>query len=335
MLEKGVTFVRIVQFTDPGEIRRVGVVLDEHSIDVLAGEQTVYGLAQRAVKERRSLAQLLSDQESAQRIDYAELASAGRILPPIDHPDPAHLLVSGTGLTHLGSADARDQMHRNQVETLTDSMRMFRLGLEGGKPAPGQVGVQPEWFYKGDGNCVVAPYQTLYSPFFALDHGEEPEIVGLYLIGPKGAPYRVGFALGNEFSDHLTERQNYLYLAHSKLRSCSFGPELLLGELPKDVRGNSRILRGGQVIWERSFLSGEHNMSHSIANLEYHHFKYSQFRRPGDVHVHFFGTATLSFADGLSLRGGDEIEIQAEGFGRSLRNRLEVQKEIKVTVNVL
>jgi hypothetical protein len=327
--------VRIIQFTDAEDIRRVGIALDEHTIDVLAGEQTVYGLAQRAIRERQSLAQLLSDQKISRRVGYTELMSAGRILPPIDHSDPAHLLVSGTGLTHLGSADARHQMHRQEVETLTDSMKMFRLGIEGGKPASGQIGVQPEWFYKGDGSCVVAPYGTLYSPFFALDHGEEPEIVGLYLIGPRGAPYRIGFALGNEFSDHLTERQNYLYLAHSKLRPCSFGPELLLGELPRDVRGCSRILRGGQVIWEKPFLSGEHNMSHSIANLEYHHFKYSQFRRQGDVHVHFFGTATLSFADGLSLQTGDEIEIQAEGFGRPLRNRLAVQKEAEVTVNPL
>lgn len=327
--------MRLVQFTDSEEIRRVGMVLDEHTIAVLAREQTVYGLAQRAIRERRPLAQLVDDHKIAQRVDYAALVSTRRLLPPIDHPDPAHLFVSGTGLTHLGSADARDQMHRNKVEALTDSMRMFLMGIEGGKPVPGQVGVQPEWFYKGDGSCVVAPYHTLYSPFFALDHGEEPEIVGLYLIGPQGTPYRLGFALGNEFSDHLTERQNYLYLAHSKLRPCSFGPELLLGELPKDVRGNSRVLRGGQVIWESPFFSGEHNMSHSIANLEHHHFKYSQFRRAGDVHVHFFGTATLSFADGLLLQAGDEIEIQAEGFGRPLRNRLGIQEEIEVTVNPL
>jgi hypothetical protein len=31
-------------------------------------------------------------------------------------------------------------------------------------------------------------------------------------------PRRVGFALGNEFSDHTLEKKNYLYLAHSKGR---------------------------------------------------------------------------------------------------------------------
>jgi hypothetical protein len=223
-------------------------------------------------------------------------------------------------------------MHEGEMEGITDSMRMFHLGIEGGKPQVGQVGVQPEWFYRGDGSCVVPPYQPLPSPFFALDHGEEPEIAGLYLIGPLGVPYRVGFSLGNEFSDHLTERQNYLYLAHSKLRPCSIGPELVLGELPGDILGRCRILRRREVIWEKRFRSGEDNMSHSIANLEYHHFKYSQFRQPGDVHVHFFGTSTLSFADGMSLQRGDEIEIQAQGFGRPLRNRLEILQEMPVTV---
>lgn len=63
-------------------------------------------------------------------------------------------------------------------------------------------------------------------------------------------------------------------------------------------------------------------MSHSIANLEHHHFKYDAFRRPGDVHVHYFGTATLSFADGVRTEPGDVFEIQAAHFGRPLRNRL-------------
>ena len=84
-------------------------------------------------------------------------------------------------------------------------------------------------------------------------------------------------------------------------------PELRLGELPADIRGVSRILRGGAVIWERPFLTGEANMSHSIANLEHHHFKYAAFRRPGEVHVHFFGTATLSFSDGIARRSGRRV----------------------------
>jgi hypothetical protein len=212
---------------------------------------------------------------------------------------------------------------------------MFKLGLESGKPGKGKEGVQPEWFYKGDGSTLVAPGGDLQSPAFALDGGEEPEIVGVYLIDPQGQPRRLGYALGNEFSDHVTERQNYLYLAHSKLRASSFGPELLTGDLPADVQGVSRIRRAKAVLWEKPFLSGEQNMSHSIANLEAHHFKYSLFRRPGDVHVHFFGTATLSFSDGIACEKGDVFEIEAEAFGLPLRNRLTIAKAAKVRVAAL
>jgi hypothetical protein len=257
-----------------------------------------------------------------ERVRYADLVASGSVLSPIDHPDPAHILVSGTGLTHLGSADARDRMHKVDEAELTDSMRMFRWGIEGGKPAHGEIGFQPEWFYKGDGTIMVRPYDDLPSPSYALGDGEEPEVAGIYVIGPDSAPYRVGYALGNENSDHTLERSNYLNLAHSKLRPCVLGPELLLGELPAHVQGYSRISRRGEVIWERPFVSGEKNMSHSIANLEHHHFKYELFRRPGDVHVHFFGTATLSCADGIEIRPGDEIEIGAEAFGRPMRNRV-------------
>ena len=128
------------------------------------------------------------------------------------------------------------------------------------------------------------------------------------------------------------ERQNYLFLAHSKLRASSFGPELLVGDLPVDIQGASRIHRGKQALWEKPFISGEQNMSHTIANLEAHHFKYDLFRRPGDVHVHYFGTATLSFSDGVKTEKGDVFEIEAEAFGLPLRNRLTIGKAAKVKV---
>jgi hypothetical protein len=162
-------------------------------------------------------------------------------------------------------------------------------------------------------------------PDFSLDGGEEPEIAGLYVIGDDGQPYRLGFAIGNEFSDHVTERQNYLYLAHSKLRNCGVGPALLVGDLPEHVSGVSRIYDvEGRVRWEKAFVSGEQNMSHTIGNLEYHHFKYGLFNRPGDVHIHFFGTATLSFADGVQVKAGETFEVESNAFGPALRNRLAV-----------
>ncbi len=317
--------MRLIQFTDAGGSRHVGLISEDGgTARALDGVDSVYALAREAIDERAGLADLASALATGATHDYDAIVADGRLLPPLDHPDPAHLLVTGTGLTHLGSAATRDKMHADTAgdAPVTDSMKMFRSGLEGGKPETGEIGAQPEWFYKGDGSVVAAPEQALEMPEFALDGGEEPEIVGLYVIGPDGAPFRVGFALGNEFSDHVTERRNYLLLAHSKLRPCSFGPELLVGPLPADVRGTSRLLRNGEPVWQAEFVSGEANMSHSLANLEHHHFKYPLFRRPGDAHVHFFGTATLSFADGIRAEPGDTFEIAAEGFGRPLRNPL-------------
>lgn len=317
--------MRLVQFQNSSGDRRVAIV-DGGTLRVLSDTDSVYRLSLDAIATGRKLAELAEERAGGGEISYDEMESGGRLLPPLDHPDPAHCFVSGTGLTHLGSADARDKMHQQAAEsaeeTMTDSMKMFRWGLEGGKPEGGRSGVQPEWFYKGDGTCVAAPGAAFEMPDFSLDAGEEPEIAGLYVIAPDGTPWRVGFALGNEFSDHVTERQNYLYLAHSKLRACSFGPEVLLGDLPEHVAGASRIVRGSKVIWEKPFVSGELNMSHWIGNLEYHHFKYGMFRRPGDAHIHFFGTATLSFTDGVRAKEGDVFEIEVQEFGRPLRNAL-------------
>jgi hypothetical protein len=281
---------------------------------------SVYDLAVAAVAAGHGLKAEVARRGLGETVDLTR-AEFGL---PVSHPDPAHLHLTGTGLTHLGSAAARDAMHTKleTAETLTDSMKMFRMGLEGGRPAPDEVGAQPEWFYKGNGHAAVAPGAVLEAPGFAMDGGEEPEIAGIYLIGPDGTPHRIGWALGNEFSDHVTERVNYLWLAHSKLRVASYGPEILVGDLPADVRGKSRILRGGKTLWEKPFLSGEANMSHTLANLEHHHFKYAIFRQPGDLHVHYFGTATLSYADGIKTERGDTFEIEVADFGQPLRNTL-------------
>ena len=330
--------MRLVQFRDPEGARRVAMVGEGGPVEILGGVETVYELVGLALESAAPLTQLVTSRLTGESEHLDQVISEGLILPPIDHPDPAHCIVTGTGLTHLGSADARDKMHARlseAEETLTDSMKLFKSGLEGGKPAPGTSGVQPEWFYKGDGTCVVAPEAGLALPSFALDGGDEAEIAGLYVIAPDGTPRRVGYALGNEFTDHVMERQNYLYLAHSKLRQCAYGPELLIGELPDDVRGTVRIRRGNEVVWEKPFFSGEANMSHSLANLEHHHFKYANFRRPGDVHVHFFGASAISTADGVETRVGDVFEIEADLFGRPLRNRLVADDDAEVRVRTL
>jgi hypothetical protein len=324
--------MRLVQLEHPAEGRRVAQVEEPH-LRVLERSSSVYGLAQAAIEAGCGLSEVVQADRSSRTLDYDAvyaLRSPWRLLPPIDHPDePARCLVTGTGLTHKASAENRQAMHRPAGDAaaeppLTDSMKMYRIGLEGGRPAPGAVGAAPEWFYKGCGTIVRAHGDALEVPGFADDGGEEAEIAGVYLIGPDGVPYRGGLVQGNEFSDHVMESKNYLYLAPSKLRTCALGPELIVGADFTAVAGTVRIERGGATVWEAALASGDSAMSHSLANLEHHHFKYPAHRRPGDVHVHFFGAGSFSFRDRVRLEEADAMVVAFDGFGRALRNPLRI-----------
>jgi hypothetical protein len=315
----------LVQFLDDDGVRRAGRVIDQGAaVQILDAPDGVRGLAAEAWSGARPMSEVITHRAQDSRLVYARLQSEGRLLCPIDHPDPAHLLLSGTGLTHRASASGRNAMHTAASSgTETDSMRMYRRGEEAGKPEPGRLGAQPEWFYKGDGDALVHPGGALEWPAFAEDGGEEAELAGIYLVAPDGTPTRIGFTLANEYSDHRMERRNYLDLAQSKLRQASIGPEIMVGELPSSLSGRVRVLRGEQVVWESAFATGEDHMCHSIANLEHHHFKHARFRRPGDVHVHFMGAAAGSFSANIETRDGDCFEITAKPFVLPLFNRLQ------------
>lgn len=321
--------VRLVQLQRDAE-RRVAMVVDE-DLRLLGEHETIYDLAQAAIKNGLALAHLAQQILSDERVSYAEVyegRSPWRLCVAADHPVSTwRTMVSGTGLTHMASVARRDSMHaamRSGQET--DSMRMYRWGVEGGKPSNGTCGVAPEWFYKGNGTILRAHNEPLEIPEFAEDGGEEPEIAGVYLIDDAGTPRRIGFAIGNEFSDHQFESRNYLYLAHSKLRTCSIGPELLVDQEFDHVKGTVSIRRGDAVIWSSDIQTGESVMCHSLANMEHHHFKYPQHRIPGGLHIHFFGADAFSFGSGLKLQDGDWMEIAFEGFGRPLRNPVRVAK---------
>jgi hypothetical protein len=321
---------RIVQLTD-GTLRHVALVDAPHR-RLLVDATSIHGLASTAIDMGRALSELIADRATGPAVNYDEVyegRSVWRLLPPIDHPvEPARCLVSGTGLTHLGSAKDRDAMHEVQEsEAPTDSIRMFRDGLAGGKPAPGVVGVPPEWFYKGVGTILRAHGEPLVVPGFAEDGGEEAEVAGCYIVDRDGVPCRVGLVAGNEFSDHVFERRNYLNLAASKLRTAAIGPELVLTPTFESIPGEVRIERQGRCIWSREIASGEAEMSHSLRNIEHHHFKFGAHRRPGDVHVHFFGAHSLSFGAGITLADGDVMWIRFEGFGRPLRNVVRVEQK--------
>src|SRR5207247_5997606 len=111
-------------------------------------------------------------------------------------------------------------------------------------------------------------------PSFGDDGGEEAEVAGIYVVDQAGQPRRIGLTIGNEFSDHKLEKKNYLYLAPSKLRTCAIGPELVVDAKFDDVWGAVRIRRNENILWSQQVVTGEKNMSHTVANLEHHHFKH-------------------------------------------------------------
>lgn len=320
---------RLIQL-EKGARRAVALVEEPH-LRLLAATESIYALANESLRRGARLSSLAIEQATAEVLDYAsvyESRSQWHILPAIDHPDePARCLISGTGLTHLGSARDRQSMHSQNSNTdepanLTDSMKMFRWGRDRGRPASGEIGVSPEWFFKGTGAILRAHGQPLEIPQYAEDGGEEAEIAAVYLISPEGQPLRIGMAQGNEFSDHCFEKKNYLYLASSKLRNCSIGPELVIDPEFHSVPGEVAITRSGHPIWSKHIRTGETEMCHSLQNIEHHHFKFVEHRRPGDVHIHFLGADCLSFGEGVRLSPGDLIDIHFEGFGRPLRNTI-------------
>ncbi len=318
--------MRLVQIRR-ADTRAVAFCGEPH-LHVIDSFVSVFDLAQKAIATRTTLVDLVRKSALVETLDYDAIyagRSEWRLLTPIDHPlEPARCLVSGTGLTHLGSAANRQQMHEAAESELTDSMKMFRSGLAGGKPAPGEVGVPPEWFYKGNGTILRAHGEPLDVPAFAEDGGEEAEVAGVYVIDDGGVPHRLGMVIGNEFSDHVFERKNYLNLAGSKLRTCAIGPELIVDPQFESVTGTVTIKHSGDLLWSKNIVTGEREMSHSLRNIEHHHFKFDAHRRPGDVHVHYFGACALSFGDGVRLADGDVMEVGFDGFGRPLRNPVRV-----------
>ncbi len=330
--------LHLVQIVHPRLGRRVARV-KANRLHLLRRYRSIYSLALESIRRDQPIPGITAESASGETLDYDSIysgASEWQLLASFDHPaEPSRCLVSGTGLTHQASADNRQAMHEAQAAgSATDSMRMYQWGVEGGRPCPGEIGTAPEWFYKGQGHILRAHLQALVVPPFAEDGGEEPEVAGAYLIDDHGEPWRIGWTTANEFSDHVLEKRNYLYLAPSKLRHCAIGPELVVGNDLSKAEGKVRIERQGQTVWSKSILSGESNMCHSIANLEHHHFKYDLHRNPGDVHIHFLGADAFSFGDGIQLADGDVMEIAWRGFGRPLRNPLAIDPEPVALVRV-
>ena len=191
--------IRLVQFQIPDKSRRVGIVSGADILDLTAIRpelSSTYQIFMESCRAGISFLETLRElsKQAPYYGPYSTLLDANpsdgvRLLPPVDHPDASHCIVSGTGLTHLGSVNQRDEMHTESEGEMTDSEQMFQWGIEGGRPTQGR-GVQPEWFYKGDGSILKGYNDYLDLPSYAQDGGEEAEVLLLPPNPSRGGPHR-------------------------------------------------------------------------------------------------------------------------------------------------
>lgn len=284
---------RLVQIIHPEYGRRVALVNGDE-LHLLSTYRTAYGFAAAAIETGQKLRDLLSTDLSGIVLDYREvyaLRSGWRFLPSFDHPqETSCCLVSGCANAHGAVSAASPEA--------------------------------PPWFTKGNGMHLRAHGEPLTIPASACGGAEEAEIVAVYLIGPDGAPRRVGLTPGNEFADPAMAAQDARLLSRAKLRTCSIGPELALDAEFQDVAGSVAVERSGAPIWSKAIRTGEKHTAFRLEQIEQHHFEFEPHRIPGDVHVHFLGGSVCSYGDGFVLEERDEVVIQWDGFGLPLRNRI-------------
>ncbi|BBI64394.1 hypothetical protein HSBAA_57000 [Vreelandella sulfidaeris] len=195
--------MRLIQCDHQGQVH-AALVESEEQVRLL--DCDTYTLANRAISAGQPMSDAITAAMTDTRLDYQALVDDKRLLPPLTHPDPAHCLVTGTGLTHLGSADTRSAMHAQSQkqaqaaeEDMTDSMRMFKLGVEGGKPNAGEMGAQPEWFYKGDGQCVMAPEAEIPRRHSRKMLARSPSLPAFTLLARRVYPGESGMRLVTSF----------------------------------------------------------------------------------------------------------------------------------------
>ncbi len=95
------------------------VVREGSEAYAVKGAASVYELAREAARNGVGLAARIRELGLGEAVDLEAAYDEGRVLLPITHPDPAHMHVTGTGLTHLGSASTRDAMHAEAAAAST------------------------------------------------------------------------------------------------------------------------------------------------------------------------------------------------------------------------
>ena len=158
--------MRLIQLTHPQHGRRVGIVEEPNVVLLTKTTTSTYQLFNEIINTSQAQLSVIHALKTTEMVSYDDVyqnKNGFKMLPPMDCVDPMHCIVSGTGLTHKASAQNRQKMH-DQADKLTDSMKMYLMGEEGGKPSGNEIGVQPEWFYKGSGLNIKGHNDPLIVP---------------------------------------------------------------------------------------------------------------------------------------------------------------------------
>lgn len=295
---------------------------------------SIYELAINSIKEELKLSDYIKKNFTFDELDYNEIANNYSFTLPMMPHDLNHCFVSGFGLTHFNSVLLKYDANRGG--RFADAQRVYLNGLDRGKPKDNEVGSRPGWFYKGNGHNLIKTGESLSVFNDSVHVGEEPELAFIYLIGKNKIPYRVGFCLGNELTDHGLEDDSAYYIAQSKFLSGAINSEICIGALPEKLLGTVEIFKNDEKKWSSDFCTGSSKMIHSLENLEYYYFRNNMNLNENDVHFLFLGVDRMSFSDGYTIEPDSEIVISSDTFKTKLVNTVrQVQSPIKSSVKTL
>lgn len=158
------------------------------------------------------------------------------------------------------------------------------------------------------GRCLVSsagpPWRYLGSAASLRGHGDSlpasgvPDLAAVYVIARDGLPRRIGIAQGN------------------RGRVSALGPELVLDPGLSRIHGRAEGSTGLQEV------AADVPLLLALASIEPDHFDAADYRRPGDVHVLFFGERLFGPVSPLESAEGEQVTIEFDGLGRRLANTI-------------
>ncbi|MFE7565526.1 fumarylacetoacetate (FAA) hydrolase [Streptomyces sp. NPDC057539] len=220
-----------------------------------------------------------------------------RLLPPLLPTTTGHALLSGFMGTHKKKWGGRS-------------------APEGGEFTP------PKWFFKGFGDWLRLPGETLDVPARPVALIEEPEIALVYVNDAHGTPHYAGYTFGNDLCDIGLHREDPGYNPYCKLCDTSLVPWLFLGAPPRTATGRVTIVRDGATAWEGGFECGGDALYYRVRDMVDHLFSFPAVRRPHLVNYVLLGADEASFHDGFRIADGDRIAIDVKSHGVAFENQV-------------